>query len=112
MPSIDFEDREKEEQIYEILCASRRPVKAKLLAEQVATSERMVRRFIRNLISRGKLIASSMESPYGYFIPRTEKEKERYSNQLKSRIKHIAQRLSDFDRNVAERVQQALMFHE
>lgn len=109
-PALDFENREKEEQIWEILNHEPKPIKAKYFAEHLGTTERMVRIHIRNLISRGFSIASMMEPPYGYFVPRTASEAERYSRQLKSRIRSIAERLADFDKITAHKVQRALEF--
>lgn len=103
---------EKEEQILRMLRQTLTPIKTKIIADRLNTHERMVRRLVRDLISRGFLIASSMEEPYGYFIPTTEKQKKRYRNQLISRIKHIADRLKDFDQITAHKIQQVLDFDE
>lgn len=104
--------REAERLIWERLQSSSKPVKAKDLAAYLETSERMVRRLIRDLIAQGNPIASTMEPPYGYFIVKTEKERQRYSNQLKSRIREIARRLEDFDRITALKIQQLLLIEE
>jgi predicted DNA-binding transcriptional regulator YafY len=104
--------KEAEKLIYEFLLTSKKPVKAKILAEYLETSERMVRRLIRDLIAQGNPIASTMEPPYGYFLVKTEKERQRYSNQLKSRIREIARRLEDFDRITAQKIQQLLLIEE
>jgi len=103
---------EKEDQILEMLRQTPMPIKTKIIASRLNTHERMIRRLVRDLISRGFLIASSMEEPYGYFIPTTEKQRKRYRNQLISRIKHIADRLKDFDQITASKIQQALIFEE
>jgi Mn-dependent DtxR family transcriptional regulator len=87
-----------------------KPIKTKELAARLHTHERMVRRLVRDLIAQGHMIASSMEPPYGYFIPRDEKERQRYSRQLKSRIREIARRLEDYDRITAQQIQQLVMF--
>jgi len=103
--------QEMEQMLWEIIKGSAKPVKTKLLAQQLKTTERNVRRLVRDLIAQGFLIASTMEPPYGYFIPQTGKERQRYSRQLKSRIREIAKRLEDFDRITARKIQQ-LVFVE
>jgi biotin operon repressor len=82
-----------------------RPLKAKVIAETLGISEREVRRLVRELIGRGVMIASTMERPYGYFMPKNEQQIERYARQLKSRIAKIAERLHDFDRATAMKIQ-------
>jgi predicted DNA-binding transcriptional regulator len=94
-----------EERIKKILENYNRPVKAKEIAETLTISEREVRRLVRELIGRGVMIASTMERPYGYFLPRTPQEIQRYARQLKSRIAKIAERLHDFDRATATKIQ-------
>lgn len=91
--------------INNILESSSEPVRARYIAGALGISEREVRRLVRELIGRGVMIASTMERPYGYFIPRTAKEIERYARQLKSRIAKIAERLHDFDRATATKIQ-------
>jgi predicted DNA-binding transcriptional regulator len=94
-----------EDKIKEMLAHADYPVKAKEIAAMLDISEREVRRLVRELIGRGVMIASTMERPYGYFLPRTTKEIERYARQLKSRIAKIAERLHDFDRATATKIQ-------
>jgi len=106
---MNCEPREAEELIWDFLKGSSRPIKAKVLAERLETSERMIRRLIRDLIAQGHLIASTMEPPYGYFIPKTESQKRHYRNQLTSRIRNIVERLKDFDRAGAKKIQQILL---
>jgi biotin operon repressor len=103
--------KEMEQMIWEFLKTSAQPIKAKVLAERLQISERMVRRLIRDLIAQGYQVASSMEAPYGYFIPKNEHERRRYRNQLISRLKHIAGRLRDFDKAMAEKIEQILMMY-
>ena len=103
---------EMEKMLWEFISGSSQPVKAKILAQRLNTSMRMVRRLIRDLIAQGHLIASSMEAPYGYFVPKTEEEKRHYRNQLLSRIKHILGRLKDFDKATAEKIEQILLINE
>lgn len=103
---------EMEKMLWELISGSSQPVKAGILAQRLSTSIRMVRRLIRDLIAQGHLIASSMEAPYGYFVPKDEEEKRHYRNQLLSRIKHILGRLKDFDRATAEKIEQILMIDD
>ncbi|MGB3341304.1 MAG: HTH domain-containing protein [bacterium] len=104
--------QEMEQMLWEFLKGSSQPIKTKVLAARLNTNERMIRRLIRDLIAQGFLIASSMEPPYGYFVPKSNKERERYSRQLKSRIREIAKRLEDFDRITARKIQQLLLIEE
>lgn len=104
--------QELEKLLWEFLQGSSEPIKAKVFAARLHISERMVRRLIRDLIAQGFLIASTMEPPYGYFIPQSEKEKRRYRNQLISRLRHIAGRLEDFDRITAQKIKQLLIIED
>jgi len=103
---------EMEKMLWEFISGSSQPVKAEILAQRLSTSIRMVRRLIRDLIAQGHLIASSMEAPYGYFVPKDEEEKRHYRNQLLSRIKHILGRLKDFDKATAEKIEQILLIDD
>lgn len=103
---------EMEKMLWEFISGSSQPIKTKILAQRLNTSMRMVRRLIRDLIAQGHLIASSMEPPYGYFVPKTEEEKRHYRNQLLSRIKHILGRLKDFDKATAEKIEQILLIEK
>jgi len=91
--------------INNILASSAEPIQARYIAEALGISEREVRRLVRELIGRGVMIASTMERPYGYFLPRTPQEIQRYVRQLKSRMAKIAERLHDFDRATATKIQ-------
>jgi len=106
--TMQLRTQEMEKLVLEYLRIAGKPIKAKELALRLGTNERMVRRLVRDLIAQGNLIASSMEAPYGYFIPQDEKAIQRYSRQLKSRIREIAGRLTDFDRSTASKIQQVL----
>ncbi len=97
-----------EDKIKEMLLHADYPVKAKEIAAMLEISEREVRRLVRELIGRGVMIASTMERPYGYFIPKNEQQVERYARQLKSRIAKIAERLHDFDQATAAKLQSLL----
>ena len=112
MKHLKPQTQEMEKMLWEFLEGSSKPIKTKVLAQRLRTSERMVRRLIRDLIAQGHLIASSMEPPYGYFIPKDEEEKRHYRNQLLSRIKHILGRLKDFDRATAETIEQILLIED
>lgn len=103
--------KEMEHLLWGFLKTGSQPIKAKVLAERLKISERMVRRLVRDLIAQGYQIASSMEAPYGYFIPKNEKERRRYRNQLISRLKQIAGRLRDFDKAMAEKIDQILLMY-
>jgi biotin operon repressor len=70
----------------------------KELATHLGISERQVRADVLELIQAGHPIASSTRPPYGLFIVRTEKEKEQYANQIRSRIRELWERLRAFDR--------------
>lgn len=104
--------QEMEQMLWEFLKGSSQPIKAKVLAVRLSTGERTIRRLVRDLIAQGFLIASSMEAPYGYFVPKGEEEKRHYRNQLLSRIKHILGRLKDFDKATAEKIEQILLIDE
>ena len=58
--------------------------------------DRRIRKEIRELIADGHPIASSTESPYGYFIAETPEEVDQYLKQLKSRLVKDAYRRRDF----------------
>lgn len=60
--------------------------------------DRKIRLIIRELISEGMPIASSTESPQGYFIITNHAEAERYAEGEKSRLIEIAIRRRDFRR--------------
>jgi len=99
---------EMEKMIWGFLSGSSKPIKARILAQRLDVGERTVRHLIRDLIAQGFLIASTMDPPYGYFVPRTERQRRRYRAQLLSRIKKIAWRLSDFDKIAAKKLQTVL----
>jgi len=67
-------------------------VKASILAAKIGfDDDRMVRKEIHQMRLEGKLIASSIQHPYGYFIPLTASEKEHYFNQIRSRRDELTQ---------------------
>lgn len=94
--------------INNLLASSSEPIQARHIAGALGISEREVRRLVRELIGRGVMIASTMERPYGYFMPKNEQQVERYARQLKSRIAKIAERLHDFDQATAAKLQSLL----
>jgi len=104
--------QELEQMLWEFLKGSSQPIKTKVLAARLNTGERTIRRLVRDLIAQGFLIASSMEAPYGYFVPKSNKERDRYSRQLKSRIRETAKRLEDFDRITARKIQQLVLIED
>jgi hypothetical protein len=63
-------------------------------------NDRQIRLIIRELIAEGWPIASSTESPFGYFIVATRKEAEQYAVSIRSRLIEDALRRRDFRRAV------------
>ena len=72
---------------------------AQLLGE---LDDRRIRKEIRELIADGHPIASSTESPYGYFMAETPEEVDQYLKQLKSRLVKDAYRRRDFKKAAAK----------
>lgn len=60
--------------------------------------DRQVRLAIRELITDGLPVASSTESPAGYFIVATRQEAENYAASIRSRLIEDALRRRDFRR--------------
>ena len=60
--------------------------------------DRQVRLVIRELITDGLPVASSTESPAGYFIVATRQEAEDYATSIRSRLIEDAIRRRDFRR--------------
>lgn len=84
-------------------------IRAKTIATLLGVSEREVRDAIKTLIEQyNHPIASTVEPPYGFFIPASQEEIEQYAQNLKSRIKSIAVRLRAFEANTAHRVLEQL----
>ena len=71
---------------------------AQLLEHQ---DDRRIRQVIRELIAEGVPIASSTETPAGYFLVNNRQEAERYAEGEKSRLIEIALRRRDFRRGAA-----------
>lgn len=104
--------KEMEQMLWGVLSASLKPITGKALARMLNISVRTTRKLIRDMIAQGYQIASSMEPPYGYFVPKTSEERRKYSRQLKSRIREIAKRLRDFDKITAEKIEQLVLVEE
>lgn len=66
------------------------------------TNDRLIRKEIRELIAEGYPIASSTETPYGYFMVDTPEEAEKYLGQLKGRLVEDAYRRRDFKKAAAK----------
>jgi len=60
--------------------------------------DRLIRLSIRELITEGYPIASSVRQPYGYFIVQDRVEADEYQKTLKNRLIEDALRLRDFKR--------------
>jgi hypothetical protein len=61
-------------------------VKASILAAKIGfDDDRIVRKEIHQMRLEGKIIASSTQHPYGYFIPVTAKARDHYFDQIRSR---------------------------
>jgi len=63
--------------------------------------DRRIRVVIRELITEGLPVASSTESPAGYFVVSNRREAEKYAAGEKSRLIEIALRRRDFCRGAA-----------
>ena len=71
---------------------------AQMLGER---DDRQIRLSIRQLITDGWPIASSNESPAGYFMVATWEEARRYADSIKGRLIEDAIRRRDFNRAAA-----------
>lgn len=70
---------------------SKNAVRASTLEKITGIDSRLVRKEIHQMRLHEKLIASSTQPPYGYFIPLTVAEKEHYFNQIRSRRDELTQ---------------------
>ncbi len=77
---------------------NRRAITASELATTLGQDDRRVRLIIRELIADGLPVASSTESPAGYFIVNTRQEAEQYAGSIRSRLIQDALRRRDFRR--------------
>lgn len=81
-------------------------IKGSLIAKRLGfKNDRAVRIAIRELISDGVPVASSVNPPYGYYIVETKQEAEEYLAVLKGRLVEDAYRRRDFkvaSRNIRE----------
>jgi len=71
-------------------------IPAKDLGKMLGINERAVRLAIRDLISIGCPVASSVNEPAGFFIAITREECEMYKAQLHARLREIYYRWRDF----------------
>lgn len=93
-----------------ILCkheGSSNPITAKALTDSLHIDDRAVRLLIRELIAEGLPIASSTQSPQGYFLVTNFYEAQRYANSIKSRLIEDATRRRDFNRSASLYLKQA-----
>ncbi|MAF43087.1 MAG: hypothetical protein CMI54_02810 [Parcubacteria group bacterium] len=68
-------------------------------------NDRQVRLAIRALIAEGYPIASTTESPFGYFIVTDKQEAEVYAQTLRSRLIEDATRRRDFLRSAGRHLE-------
>lgn len=61
-------------------------IKANMLAEIFHSNIREVNEAVRSLRKQGRLIGSSKQPPFGYFIPSTDNEIKDYLNSFKSEL--------------------------
>ncbi len=76
--------------------SSKQAITSLSLAKLLDSTDRKVRLGIRELISRGYPIASTVRPPYGYFIVANRQEADDYMRNLKSRLIEDALRRADF----------------
>ncbi len=86
-------------------CAN--PIPARELSSILHKDERLVRLFIRELIAEGLPVASSTESPAGYFLVTNLYEAHKYSESIKGRLIEDALRRRDFIRSASLYLRQA-----
>lgn len=60
--------------------------------------DRRIRLVIREIIAEGLPVASSTETPAGYFVVNTHQEAEQYAASIRSRLIEDAKRRRDFRR--------------
>ena len=82
-------------------------IKACDLAALLNENERAVRLAIRELIAEGVPVASSTESPAGYFIITTYAEIQEYSESIKGRLIEDAIRRRNFRRAAFKHLEEA-----
>ena len=73
-------------------------ITSRVLSQLTGEPDRKVRLVIRELISEGLPVASSTESPAGYFLATTRKEAEGYAQSIRGRLIEDALRRRDFRR--------------
>lgn len=78
---------------------------AREIAELVGTGEVTARRIIKHLVEHHNvLIVSSTTKPAGYFYPVDAEEQRAGSQQIINRIRSMAKRLREMDRETAEKI--------
>ena len=79
-----------------------RPITGKELADILKhNNDRKIRLAIRQLISEGLPVASSVHEPMGYFIVTTWEEARLYAESIRNRLIEDALRRRDFRRSAA-----------
>jgi len=73
-----------------------RAITSQNIQRLTGAGDRLIRRTIRQLITDGMPVASSTESPYGYFLVATRQEAEYYAESIKGRLIEDAKRRRDF----------------
>jgi hypothetical protein len=71
------------------------------IAAALNASERAVRAAVHDLRNAGEPIASAVEEPTGFYIPRSVEEAEACSGHLWARVREIARVARRFDDSVA-----------
>ena len=66
--------------------------------------DRFIRQSIRELITEGYPIASSVQEPYGYYLIQNRDEADEYQRTLKKRLIEDALRLRDFKRGAGHKL--------
>ena len=91
-------DNELKQQVLEQLRLGRtNAIPAKILASRLGfQNDRQIRYAIRQLISDGIPVASSVVSPVGFFVAETKEEVALYAATIKSRLIEDAYRRRDF----------------
>lgn len=74
-------------------------ITAKHLARMLGTNERTIRQLVADLRAEGKLIASTVYEPCGFFVPATRAEADECSRHLWSRVRKIAEIARQFDQS-------------
>jgi len=96
------------EQVKNILLQHRgrdKAIKGKEIAHFLGfRDDRQIRLVIRELITEGYPIASSVQSPYGYFLIESLEEAREYQQLLRDRLIEIALRRRDFKKGAGKKL--------